>query len=193
MGMFNMAMGIAPQLANQIDLSGRHHLIDVGGGPGTYAIHFCMKNPGLRATVYDLSTTRPFAEKTIERFGVSDRIDFVDGDYLKENIPGSYDVAWVSHILHAEGPDDCQAILNKIAACLKPGGMMMIHDFILENTMDKPLFPALFALNMLLGTQTGQSYSEKQITDMLSKAGAVEIERLPFVGPTESGILIGML
>jgi hypothetical protein len=70
---------------------------------------------------------------------------------------------------------------------------MMIHDFILEDTMDKPLFPALFALNMLLGTQTGQSYSEKQISDMLLKSGAMEIERLPFVGPTESGILTGIL
>ncbi len=189
MSMFNIGMSIAPQLANQIDLSGRRHLIDVGGGPGAYAIHFCMKNPKLKATVYDLSTTRPFAEKTIDRFGVSDQVDFVDGDYLKESIPGAYDVAWISHILHAEGPDDCQVILNKVVACLKPGGMMMIHDFILENSMDKPIFPALFALNMVLGTQNGQSYSEKQIMDMLFKAGAVKIKRLPFVGPTESGIL----
>lgn len=190
MGMFNMAMSIAPRLVDQIDLSGRRRLIDVGGGPGTYAIHFCLKNPGLRASVYDLPTTRPFAEKTIDRFGVSDRVDFIDGDYLEEDIPGSYDVAWISHILHAEGPDGCQIILNKIADCLNPGGMMIIHDFILEDTMDKPLFPALFALNMLLGTARGQSYSETQLREMLKKAGASEIKRLPFVGPTESGILI---
>jgi len=63
MGMFNMAMGIAPGLAEEIDLSGRRHLLDLGGGPGTYAIHFCLGNPDLKATVADLTTTRPFAEK----------------------------------------------------------------------------------------------------------------------------------
>lgn len=193
MGMFNMAMGIAPQLAGQIDLSGQRRLIDVGGGPGTYAIHFCLKNPELRAAVYDLPTTRPFAEKTIDRFGVTDRIDFIAGDYLKDDIPGRYDVAWISHILHAEGSDDCRKVLKKIAGCLNPGGMMIIHDFILEDTMDKPLFPALFSLNMLLGTTGGQSYSETQIKEMLLSANAVKIDRLPFVGPTESGILIAKI
>ncbi len=193
MGMFNMAMAIAPGLVDRIDLSGRRRLLDVGGGPGTYAIHFCLKNPELRASVYDLPTTRPFAEKTIGRFGVADRVDFIDGDYLKEEIPGSYDVAWISHILHAEGPDDCRKMLRKIAGSLKPGGMMIIHDFILEDTMDKPLFPALFTLNMLLGTDRGQAYSETQIKEMLTAAGAVKIERLPFVGPTESGILIASM
>ncbi len=68
MGMFNMAMSIAPGLAKEIDLSDRRHLLDLGGGPGTYAIHFCMNNPHLKATIYDLPATRPFAEKTIQRF-----------------------------------------------------------------------------------------------------------------------------
>ncbi|MFH1148729.1 MAG: methyltransferase dimerization domain-containing protein, partial [Pseudomonadota bacterium] len=82
MGMFNMAMNLAPRIVEQLDLSGRKHLLDLGGGPGTYAVHFCLNNPGLRATVYDLPTTEPFAEKTIEKFGLSDRIAFMPGDYV---------------------------------------------------------------------------------------------------------------
>jgi ubiquinone/menaquinone biosynthesis C-methylase UbiE len=189
MGMFNLAMNIAPRVVDQIDLSGRNHLIDLGGGPGTYAIHFCKANPSLRATVYDLSTTEPFATKTIERFGLRDRIDFVAGNYIEGDIKGSYDVAWVSHILHGEGPEDCQSIIRKVISVLEPGGLILIHDFILNDNLDGPLFPALFSLNMLINTQHGQSYSESQITSMLAKAGAKEINRIPFQGPNDSGII----
>ncbi|MCG2754812.1 MAG: acetylserotonin O-methyltransferase [Desulfobacteraceae bacterium] len=193
MGMFNLAMNLAPVLVNEINLSGRRHLLDLGGGPGTYAIHFCMKNPRLKATVYDLPTTRPFAEKTIEKFSLTDRIDFMDGNYVEEGIEGVYDVAWLSNILHGEGQKDCQWIIEKTVSALEPGGMIIAHDFILNNTMDGPLFPALFCLNMLLGTPAGQSYSEKQINVMLAKAGVKEIQRLSFQGPNDSGIITGVI
>ena len=193
MGMFNQAMNVAPRLVTKIDLSNRRHLLDLGGGPGTYAIHFCLNNPELKATVYDLPTTRPFALRTIEKFGLTDRIDFMDGDYVEQGIEGVYDVAWLSHILHGEGPEDCEKIIEKIVSALEPGSVIMVHDFILNNTMDRPLFPALFSLNMLLGTPDGQSYSEKQIMDMLAKAGVKEIQRMPFQGPNDSGIITGVV
>jgi ubiquinone/menaquinone biosynthesis C-methylase UbiE len=193
MGMFNLAMGIAPGLAKQIDLGGKKHLLDLGGGPGTYAIHFCLENPHLRATVFDLPSTRPFAVKTIEKFGLTDRIDFMEGNYLEDNIPGTYDVVWLSHILHAEGPSDCQMILDKTVRALAPGGFLFIHDFVLEDTFDGPLFPALFSLNMLLNTKRGQAYGETQIREMLGKAGLRNIRRLDFEGPNSSGIIQGEL
>jgi len=191
MGMFVMGMHTAPVLAGEIDLTGRQSLIDIGGGPGTFAIHFCLKNPQLKATVYDLPATRPFAEKTIEKFSLSDRIRFMDGNYVEETIEGLYDVAWLSHVLHGEGPDTCTDILKKAVAALKPGGRICIHEFILRDTMDGPLFPALFSINMLLGTESGQSYSQAQLSSMLEEAGVRDIKRLPYVGPTESGVLVG--
>jgi len=193
MGMFNNAMLMAPGLVEKIDLPGRKHLLDLGGGPGTFAIHFCMANPQLNATVYDLPTTRPFAEKTIERFEMAGRIDFMEGNYVESGIEGRYDVVWMSHILHGEGPDDCGRMIQKAVSVLEPGGMIIVHDFILRDTMDGPLFPTLFSLNMLLGTASGQSYSEGQITEMLLSAGVKEIRRHAFVGPTESGIMTGIV
>jgi SAM-dependent methyltransferase len=193
MGMFNIAMNLAPRLVNTIDISDRRHLLDLGGGPGTYAIHFCLNNPRLRATVYDLPATGPYARKTIERFGLTDRINFVAGDYLKEDIPGSYDVAWLSQILHAEGPEDCQRIIGKAASVLEPGGLLLIHEFILDNTMDGPLQPALFSLNMLLGTANGRSYSEEEIMEMLDRAGAKAVKRISPQFPIESGIIKGVV
>jgi len=59
--------------------------------------------------------------------------------------------------------------------------------------MDGPLFPALFSLNMLLGTPGGQSYSEKQMTAMLSGAGVGNIQRIYFDSPNDSGILTGIV
>jgi len=191
LGMFNLAMGMAPLIVPVIDVSDRRHLLDLGGGPGTYAIHFCRSNQKLRATVYDLPTTRPFAEKTIRQFNLADRIDFMDGNYLEDPVKGQYDVAWLSHILHGEGPEDCRRILQKTSDALTPGGMIIIHDFILNNSMDGPLFPALFSLNMLLGTQSGQSYSEEQIIEMLAAAGAVNIRRVAIQSPNDSGIIVG--
>ena len=193
MGMLNLARGIAPQVAEQVDLTGRRHLLDLGGGPGTYAIHFCLANPQLHATVCDLPTTQPFALKTIEQFELTGRVDFAGGDYLSEEITGFYDVAWLSHILHGEAPEDCQRIINKTVSVLEAGGLILIHDFILDDTMDGPLFPALFALNMLVNTPNGQSYSETQIADMLKSAGVNNIIRLPFKGPNDSGIMKGVI
>ena len=191
MGMFNLAMGLAPEIVPALDVSDRKHLLDLGGGPGTYAIHFCLNNERLQATVYDLPTTRPFAERTIKAFKLADRINFMDGNYLEDPVEGRYDVAWLSHILHGEGPEDCRMIIQKTVDALEPGGMIIIHEFILNNSMDGPLFPALFSLNMLLGTDSGQSYSEAQLTEMLTAAGARDIKRIPIQSPNDSGILIG--
>jgi len=193
MGMFNLAMNLAPVLVPKIDLSNRHHLLDLGGGPGTYSIHFCLNNPQLKSTVYDLPTTRPFAEKTIAKFNLQDRIDFKNADYLEEDIEGVFDVAWLSHILHGESFEDARKIVRKAVSTLEPGGLIIIHEFILNNTMDGPLFPALFSLNMLLGTPGGQAYSEEQLITMLSDAGVRNFQRIYFDSPNDSGILTGIV
>jgi hypothetical protein len=59
--------------------------------------------------------------------------------------------------------------------------------------MDGPLFPALFSLNMLLGTDSGRSYSEKQIIDMLVAAGTKDIRRIAINTPNDSGIIVGVV
>ena len=140
-----------------------------------------------------MSASRPFAEKVIKQFDLIDRIDFQDGNYLKDHIEGSYDAAWLSHILHGEGADDCRRIVEKAVKVLEPGGVIIIHEFILNNSMDGPLFPALFSLNMLVGTDSGQAYSEQQLMDMLAAAGVKEIRRVPVQTPNDSGIITGIV
>ena len=191
MGMFNMAGLQAEQMAASVDLGQARHLLDLGGGPGTYAIYFCRANPELRATVFDLPATRPFAEETIDRFQLTDRIQFQAGDYLQDVLEGQYDAVWLSHILHGEGPDACQALISKAVGVLNPGGQIIIHDFVMDDTEDGPIFPALFALNMLLGTDEGQTYTHAQIHGMLSAAGITDIRRLPYPSPNDASVIVG--
>jgi SAM-dependent methyltransferase len=192
MGMFNLASMLAPRLAMEIDLSGRHRLLDLAGGPGTYAIHFCKKNPALTAVIYDLPTTRPFAEQTVERFALSDRIVFTEGDIIDDPIGSGFDVVWISHLLHSEGPEACSAIVAKAAAALNVGGLLLIQEFILDDSRAAPLHPALFSLNMLIGTPSGQAYSQMELRAMMSRAGLLDVRLLPIQLPNGAGIMTGV-
>lgn len=191
MGMFNMAALLAPARAAAIDLSACRSLLDLGGGPGTYAIHFCLANPALKATVYDLPTTRQFAEKTIDRFGLAERIDFVEGDFHSDEIPTGFDAVWISHILHSDGPESCARLLDRAVKVLNPGGILMVQEFILNDDKAGPVFPALFSLNMLIGTERGQSYSAAELQQMLTNAGLAGVHRPPVDLPNGAGVVMG--
>ena len=99
-------------------------------------------------------------------------------------------MAWLSQILHSNSFEECEALIEKTVKALDPGGQILIHDFFLNDSLDGPLFPALFSMNMLLNNY-GRSYSEKEVSDMLGKAGARDIHRLSFQGPNDSAILCG--
>jgi len=139
--------------------------------------------------IYDLPATRSFAENTVSRFELSGKIDFIPGDYHAEPVPTGFDVAWLSHILHADGPEACTALLRKAAAALEPGGILMVQEFILDDAKDGPPFPALFSLNMLLGTEAGRSYSESELTGMMAAAGLSDVHRLEIELPNGAGIM----
>jgi hypothetical protein len=191
LGMHANSVGYAGRAVHSIDLAGPQRLLALGGGPGTWAIHFARHNPGLEAVVFDLPGTRPFAERIIVEYEMSDRVSFAAGDFLTDDLPCCFDAVWLSHILHGESADECRLIVRKAAAALNPGGLILIHEFILNDDMASPLFPALFSLNMLTATPGGRSYGLSELRTMLSNAGCRDIRLLPFVGPSESRILAG--
>jgi len=193
MGMFNLASMAAPLVVPAIDLSGRRRLLDLGGGPGTYAIHFCRHNPGLEAVIFDLPTTRRFAEQTVERFQLTDRISFSAGDIIADDIGNGYDVVWISQLLHSEGPQGAAIMLEKAVRALNPGGLLLIQEFMLDDSRTAPTFPALFSLNMLIGTPDGQSYSQSELAAMMTRAGARDISRLALNLPNGAGIMAGLI
>ncbi|MDR2550150.1 MAG: SAM-dependent methyltransferase [Desulfobulbus sp.] len=191
LGMFNLAMQLAPKVAAAIDLSGRRRLLDLAGGPGTYAIHFCLRNPELNAVVFDLPTTRPLAEQTIDRFDLAGRVRFVGGDAEADFLGSDFGAVWISHLLHSEGPEAGAAIVAKAAQALGEGGVLFIQEFILDDTRTSPLHSTLFSLNMLIGTPDGQAYSQEELGHMMRQAGLREVVRIPVDLPNGAGILVG--
>lgn len=189
LGMYNLATQLAPGIAAAVDLEGRHRLLDLAGGPGTYAIHFCHHNPSLTAVIFDLPTTRPFAEQTVASHGLADRIGFVGGDVVHDPIGSGFDAVWISHLLHSEGPETCAAIVAKAAAALDEGGILFIQEFILDDSRTAPLHPTLFALNMLIGTPEGRAYAQGELIAMMTGAGLTAVRRLPIDLPNGAGIL----
>ena len=193
MGMFNIARQQAEAIANALDLTGRSRLIDIGGGPGTYAVYFCLRNPGLRAIVFDLPASERFARGVVERYGLTDRIEFKGGDFLRDELPKGQDVAWLSQVLHGERPENAARLVKNAAACLRPGGLLCIQEFVIDNDRTGPVHPALFSLNMLVRTDGGQAYTFGEISLMLENAGAGDIRPLDLALPMGSRVLIGTI
>jgi SAM-dependent methyltransferase len=189
LGMFNVAAQQAEKIASGLDLGGRARLLDLGGGPGTYAVHFCLRNPRLTAVIYDLPTTRPFAEGIIARYGLADRIRFTGGDFLSDAVDGRYDVVWISQVLHSMDDETSAALLEKAARTLLPGGVLLVQEFVLNDERTGPEHPALFACNMLVETERGKTYTERELSLLLRGAGASEVRRLEMDLPQGCGIV----
>lgn len=189
MGMNNVAQAQAVLLAQRIDLSGQAHLLDLGGGPATYAVRFCQHNAQLRATVFDLPTTEPIAAKMIAAHGLADRIAFVGGNFMQDALPTGCDVVWISQILHAFGPDECRVLLAHVMEYAAPGAVILIQEFMVDDSRNGPEFPALFGLNMLVGTAHGQSYTRAELAAMLADVGAINITCPELHLPQNCGIL----
>lgn len=188
-GMDDIAQGAAPILAEILDLSSFKYLLDLGGGPATYAIEFCRKNPKLQATIFDLPDTESIAQENIERNDLGHRIQFVGGDFLKDIIPGKYDSVFLSQIVHGYSPDVNLSLLKKVYEVMYAGGQIVIQDFILDESKTRPKFAAVFALNMLLHTEGGRSYTAKEIENWLTEAGFKDVERIEADLPNEAGLI----
>jgi (2Fe-2S) ferredoxin/2-polyprenyl-3-methyl-5-hydroxy-6-metoxy-1,4-benzoquinol methylase len=164
-------------------------MLDVGGGSGAYSIAFAQANPALRADILDLAAVAPIAQRHIEQAGVADRVTLRAGDLRSGSLGEGYGLVFVSAICHMLSPEENLDLLRRCREALAPGGRVAIQDFILEPDKTSPRFAALFALNMLVGTRAGSSYSEPEYAAWLGEAGFGEIRRVRLPGIT--GLMIG--
>lgn len=166
-------------LAEVVDLSGYHKLLDVGGGSGVNAITFAEKYPNLQATVYDQRPVIEVAAEYIARSPAADRISTMPGNYL-ENLPEGHDAVLLSNVLHGEGPDDNRALLKRVYEALDSPGIVIIADVLPNEERTGPLFPLIFALNMLLETKHGDTYTESQVRQFVEGAGFTGMNTIGF-------------
>jgi SAM-dependent methyltransferase len=156
---------------------GVRRLLDVGGGPATFAIAFAQAEPGLRAEVLDLGPVLPIAREHIREAGLADRVHVSTGDLRTDSFGEGYDLVLVSAICHMLGEDQNRDLLARCARALAPGGRVAIREFILDPDRAGPPTAAMFALNMLVGTPGGNTYTEAKYRSWLAQAGCSRISR----------------
>ncbi len=171
-----------------IDLGGVGSLLDVGGGSGAYAIAFARKKPGMKVTVFDLPGVIPLTKKYIAAADLADAIRTQAGDMTKDKLGAGYDLVFVSAICHMFSPKENLALFKRIKSALNPGGRVVIQDFVLDNAKTSPRMAAVFALNMLVNTKGGGTYSGEEYLDWLEQAGFAEGKIQPLPGPTRLAI-----
>lgn len=184
--MHHRTLETAPKLAAQIDLSGARTLLDLGGGPGTYAMAFLAKNPRLRATVCDRPAALEVAEEIASTHKAGTRLSYLPLDLLTDTIPGTYDVIWYSNVLHIYSPQENQSVFRHALAALSPGGRLLIQDALLHDK--DGLFPeeaSLFAVSMLLFTERGNTYTAAETRAWLTDAGFERIKVVKMKKGTE--------
>ncbi|WNM57187.1 class I SAM-dependent methyltransferase [Candidatus Nitrospira allomarina] len=162
----------AREVAQQISLKADRTLLDLGGGPGTYALAFLAQNPTLHVTVMDRPAALDVARTLAEQSSLGSRLTYQAGDFLTARISGTYDVVWYSNVLHIYSPADNLKIFKKIKRILNPGGRLLIQDTFLQDPNElQPLEANLFAVSMLLYTQRGNTYSVRNVREWLQRAG----------------------
>ena len=192
LGMANIANIQASHVVPHLELEGRRHLLDLGGGPGAYAVHFCRRYPQLVATIFDLPSSEQVASKLLANQDPPLPITFSGGDFLVDPLPKGCDVIWISQILHAFSPEECQTLLDSAFETAEPGALIFIQEFMVTEERDGPAFAGLFGLNMLVGTAGGQTYSAQAVTSMLTRAGAQDVALLPLDLPQDCSVIRGV-
>lgn len=162
---------LAPQIIAQVNPGSARRLIDVGGGAGTYTIAFLKASQQMRATLFDQPQVIEMAREMITKENLTDRVTLVAGDFLKDMLPGGHDLAFVSAIIHQNSFDENVQMFKNIFAGLEPGGRIVVRDHIMSPDRTSPRSGAFFAVNMLVGTRGGGTYTEAEIAAALRDAG----------------------
>ncbi len=169
---------MATEIAAQLDLSPYKRLLDIGGASGTYTIAFLRQAPWLSAVLLDLPRVIPLAEDRLRKAGLLDRVQLAAGDFYQEPLPEGCDLALLSAIIHQNSPEENLELYKKTFQALEPGGALLIRDHIMSEDRLQPPEGTIFALNMLVNTRGGDTYTYSEVQDTLQQAGFEEVQLL---------------
>jgi SAM-dependent methyltransferase len=178
--MHDRAKTQAPQQLANIDLTGIKSILDIGGGSGAYSMEFVSKKPEIEAIVFDLPNVVPITKKFIDKEGFSDKIKTHAGDYTTDDLPEGFDFVFLSAIIHSNSLEINQNLIKKCYYSLNKNGRIVIQDWIMNNDRTYPTAGAVFAINMLVGTEAGDCFTEHEVEEMLNNAGFKNISRREF-------------
>lgn len=175
--MHHRSVDIADKVAGQVSLRGARTLLDLGGGPGTYALAFLRRYKTLRATVCDRPAALEVAREVAAAEQAGARLSYVAVDFMKDPIPSRFDVIWYSNVLHIYGAEQNRSLFRRLRGALNPGGRLIIQDAFLHDKEGlHPADASLFAVTMLLFTEQGNTYSIRDTASWLQQAGYTAVK-----------------
>jgi len=174
------SLGPATALAKHADFSSREHLLDVGGGSGAFTIMLCRHNPGLHATILDFSNALRVARSFVDEAGLEERVTYHEADATAGEWPRGHDVVLMSFLLSAVSADDIDDLLCRAHESLPAGGMLVVHDFMVNDNRTGPPDAALWFLTCMFNALDGIVLTPQWIQQRIEAAGfsGVRIEAL---------------
>ncbi len=190
--MHERALGVARALVSILDLTGRRSMLDVGGGPGTYSVLLTERFPGLRSEVLELPGVAAVARELVAAAGASDRVSLRDGDYHHTDFGSGKDVVLMSGMFHRETEQACRSLIERAAACLDPGGLLVVSDVFTDRGGSQPTFAAMFGLNMMLTAPDGGVHSDADVQGWMADCGLRELRMVPLPPPMPHRVVFGV-
>lgn len=162
---------MADDLVAQLGPPKFRRLLDVGGASGTWTLAFLRALPGATATIFDLPDAIQQARGRLVGTPLADRVELVAGDFYVDQLPSGADFAWVSAICHQHSRRHNRELFAKVCEALVPGGRIAIRDVVMEPCRTQPREGALFAINMLVNTDSGGTFTFEEYAEDLRAAG----------------------
>ncbi|MBN1506994.1 MAG: methyltransferase domain-containing protein [Sedimentisphaerales bacterium] len=169
--MDNFSIAIAPSVIKKLSPLRFQRLLDIGGASGTWTAAFLRAVPDATAVLFDLPQVIPLARERLTNAGLIDRVTLVAGDFYTDPLPGGADFAWLSAIAHQSSRRQNRDLFAKIRAALAAGGVLAIRDVVMDASRTRPVGGALFAVNMLVGTEGGGTFTFDEFAEDLACAG----------------------
>jgi ubiquinone/menaquinone biosynthesis C-methylase UbiE len=165
-------------------------VLDVACGSGVWSIAVAEADEQARVTAQDFPGIFETTRQYLKRHAVEDRYDFLPGD-LKQVDFGvdRFDLAILGNIVHSEGERSSRDLFKRLHRALRPDGRIVIVDMVPNDERTGPPFALLFALNMLINTEEGGTYTIAEYTRWLNDAGFGRVEAVDL--GTHSPLIIG--
>lgn len=177
------ARSAADKMGRALDFSKVNRMLDLGGGPGSYALALARRYPDTEAVIFDRDDRAlNMAREEIEKQKLERRVSLKKGDFFVDDLGNDYDLALLSSIICICSEEQNIFLLEKVNKSLTTGGRVVIRDSIVDESRTKPAAAAIFSVNMLVTTPNGRSYSFSDVKNLLAQSGFSNVLRIPIDG-----------
>jgi len=157
-------------------------VLDLAAGSGVWSVAIAQQSPQVRVTAIDWPQVIPVTKKVAARYGLTDRYTFVAGDLHSANFGQGHSIATLGHILHSEGETRSRRLLSKTFDALAPGGMIAIAEILVDTKRTVALPALIFAVNMLVNSDEGDTFSFDEIGGWLQDTGFESVRTIEAPG-----------